>query len=93
MMPPEARDHEPLAALDGGPDGVHVHRRVAEGAPTWLALGGHLLVETGEQQAALTARAVAGHGLRARVTSSKELRCTVVIGRRPVDPGPAAERA
>ena len=31
-MPGEARDHEPRVALDGGPDGVDLHRRVAEGA-------------------------------------------------------------
>ncbi|MET0820895.1 MAG: putative protein N(5)-glutamine methyltransferase, partial [Aeromicrobium sp.] len=36
-MPPEARDHEPHAALDGGPDGVDLHRRLAAGAPDWLA--------------------------------------------------------
>ena len=31
-MPPEARDHEPRVALDGGGDGVDLHRRVAAGA-------------------------------------------------------------
>lgn len=82
MMPAEAREHEPLVALDGGPDGVGVQRRVAEGAPRWLAPGGHLLIETGERQAGLTARAVAAHGLDVRVTTSAELSCTVVVGRR-----------
>ena len=28
LMPPEARDHEPRVALDGGPDGLDVQRRV-----------------------------------------------------------------
>jgi release factor glutamine methyltransferase len=80
MMPPEARDQEPRVALDGGPDGVSVHRRVAGAAARWLAPGGHLLIETGEQQAALTAAAMTEHGLTARITTSEELFCTVVTG-------------
>src|SRR5262252_9052791 len=45
FLPPEARAHEPGAALDGGPDGLDVLRRVAAGAAGWLAPGGHLLSE------------------------------------------------
>lgn len=33
LLPPEARDHEPLTALDGGADGLDILRRVAEEAP------------------------------------------------------------
>jgi release factor glutamine methyltransferase len=84
LMPPEARDHEPLVALDGGSDGVAVHRRVAAGAPRWLAPGGHLLVETSEHQAPLTAAAMAEHGLVPRVRTSEDYHCTVVIGAKPV---------
>ncbi len=84
LMPPEARDHEPLVALDGGSDGVEVHRRVAAGAPQWLAPGGHLLIETSEHQASLTAAAMAEHGLVPRVSTSEEYYCTVVIGTKPV---------
>ena len=43
LLPPEAREHEARVALDGGPDGLDVLRRVAAGAPAWLAPGGHLL--------------------------------------------------
>ncbi|ANZ41099.1 hypothetical protein BBK82_39070 [Lentzea guizhouensis] len=86
LMPPEAREHEPLVALDGGSDGVDVHRRVAAGAPQWLAPGGHLLIETSEHQAPLTAAAMAGHGLVPRVTTSDEHYCTVVIGTKPAGP-------
>ena len=36
-LPAEARAFEPLASLDGGADGLAVHRRVAAAAPAWLA--------------------------------------------------------
>lgn len=80
MMPPEARDHEPLVALDGGADGLDVQRRVIAGAARWLAPGGRLLVETGARQAAGTVAAFARGGLRAEVVSDEDLSATVVVG-------------
>jgi release factor glutamine methyltransferase len=80
FLPPEARAHEPLVALDGGPDGLDVLRHVAAGAPGWLAPGGHLLIETSERQVPLATAAFAGSGLTVRVTTSDELNATVVIG-------------
>jgi len=59
-MPPEARDHEPHAALDGGADGLVHHRRIAALAPRWLRPGGRLLIETSRGQAAGTAAAMVG---------------------------------
>src|SRR6478672_2736418 len=44
-MPPEARDHEPRIALDGGVDGLDVHRRLAAAAPEWLTPDGRLIIE------------------------------------------------
>ena len=85
LMPAEARLHEPAAALDGGVDGVDVHRRVAAEAPAWLARDGVLLIETTDLQAPLTAAAVAASGLIARVVSDDDLAATVVIASRPVD--------
>ena len=82
LMPPEARLHEPLVALEGGPDGLDVLRRVAAAAPQWLAPGGHLLVETSRRQAPATLDLVACSGLVPRLVSSDELNATVVIGRR-----------
>jgi len=82
-LPPEARVHEPSAALDGGQDGLDVLRRVAAGAPAWLAPGGHLLSETSERQAPLAEGVLAAAGLTARVVSSDDLGATVVIGQRP----------
>jgi release factor glutamine methyltransferase len=80
FLPPEARSHEPRVALDGGPDGLDVLRRVADGAPDWLAPGGHLLIETSERQAALAEAAFAASGLTTRIATSDELNATVVIG-------------
>jgi release factor glutamine methyltransferase len=83
LMPPEAREHEPRIALDGGPDGVGMHRRVAAGAPRWLAPGGSLLIETGRRQAVHTAAAMTAAGLVARIARSEEWSCTVVVGTLP----------
>jgi release factor glutamine methyltransferase len=80
FLPPEARAHEPLVALDGGPDGLDVLRRVAAGAPLWLASGGYLLIETSERQVSLASEAFTDSGLTVRVATSDELNATVVIG-------------
>jgi release factor glutamine methyltransferase len=84
LMPPEARDHEAPVALDGGSDGLAVHRRVAAEAPAWLRPGGHVLIETSVRQAASTERLLADAGLITRVEHSEEVSGTVAIGRRPV---------
>jgi release factor glutamine methyltransferase len=83
MMPPEARDHEHRVALDGGADGVDVHRRVAAGAPRWLAPGGHLVVETGRRQAPTTRSVLEAAGLVARVVTDDDLDATAVVALRP----------
>ncbi|MGW4366379.1 putative protein N(5)-glutamine methyltransferase [Nocardia takedensis] len=81
-MPPEARDHEPRRALDGGPDGLDVLRRVAASAPTWLAPAGLLLVEESRTQADSAATLLAGHGLTTRIATSADHDATAVLGRR-----------
>jgi release factor glutamine methyltransferase len=50
-LPTDVRDHEPRLALDGGPDGLDVLRRLAPRAGHWLAPGGAFLCEIGEDQA------------------------------------------
>jgi release factor glutamine methyltransferase len=81
FLPPEARAHEPPLALDGGTDGLDVLRRVAAGAPQWLAPGGHLLIETSDRQARQAAEIFAADGLTPRVARSAEFDATIVIGR------------
>jgi release factor glutamine methyltransferase len=88
FLPPEARAHEPRAALDGGADGLDVLRRVGAGAPEWLRPGGHLLIETSESQAPSAQTAFAASGLTAWVVSSDDLDATVVIGRLGADREP-----
>jgi release factor glutamine methyltransferase len=83
LLPPEARTHEPLLALDGGTDGLDVLRRVAAAAPRWLAPGGHLLTEISERQAPRAAQAVAASGLTPRAAGSDERNATVIIGTMP----------
>jgi release factor glutamine methyltransferase len=98
FLPPEARAHEPLLALDGGPDGLAVLRRVAADAPSWLAPGGHLLIETSDRQAPQAAEAFAASGLTPRIARSADHDATVVIGRLdgaslPMPPGRLTRRA
>lgn len=84
LLPAEARLHEPQVALDGGYDGVEVHRRVAAQAPEWLSPAGHLLIETSGRQAPLTAAAVTAAGLTATVVADDEwaAAAAAVIGSR-----------
>lgn len=82
-MPPEAREHEPAVALDGGHDGLEVQRRIAADAASWLAPGGHLVVETSRHQAQQGLRIFRRNGLSARVMESATFDATVVVGTRP----------
>lgn len=83
LMPPEARDHEPGMALDGGADGLDIHRRIAAEAPDWLAPGGRLLIEAGEEQAPVSAALFAAVGLTSRIESDDDLGATVVVASAP----------
>ena len=82
LLPPEARLHEPRTALDGGSDGLEVHRRVAASAPAWLAPGGSLLVEVGEDQAPALVEVVTRAGLSAGADVSPDDGTAVVTGAR-----------
>ena len=49
-LPPSVRDHEPRLALDGGPDGLEVVRRLLSQTQGLLKPGGALLIEIGAAQ-------------------------------------------
>ncbi|MBI2903485.1 MAG: peptide chain release factor N(5)-glutamine methyltransferase [Candidatus Methylomirabilis oxyfera] len=52
LLAPEIAVYEPREALDGGPDGLHYHRRIIEEAPGYLRAGGWLALEVGDGQSA-----------------------------------------
>ncbi|MFN2538829.1 MAG: putative protein N(5)-glutamine methyltransferase [Mycobacteriales bacterium] len=77
-LPPEARDHEPRMALDGGTDGLDVIRRAAACARSWLRPDGALLVEVSDGQVAVAVALFRAAGLRAEVV--RDEMCVVVSG-------------
>jgi release factor glutamine methyltransferase len=70
-LAPEITEHEPRLALDGGPDGLGVIRRLVGEAPGWLKPGGALVLETfGDEQAAGVAELMRGAGFIEVMTRS-----------------------
>jgi release factor glutamine methyltransferase len=61
-LAPDVRLFEPLAALDGGPDGLDVYRRLVPQAARALRPGGTLLLEVGEDQSAAVVELARGAG-------------------------------
>ena len=64
-LDPEVRLHDPMLALDGGPDGLTAYRDIAALLPALVAPGGYAILEVGQGQAPavmglLTARGFAG---------------------------------
>jgi len=51
QLAPEVRDHDPLLALDGGPDGLRAYRTLAADASRLIGAGSHLVIEVGAGQA------------------------------------------
>jgi release factor glutamine methyltransferase len=80
FLPRESRLYEPKVALDGGKDGLDLHRLVVEDALHWLVPGGHLLIETSEMQGEKTFELFVNAGLISKIVRDEELDATVVIG-------------
>ncbi|MEZ5937239.1 MAG: peptide chain release factor N(5)-glutamine methyltransferase [Hyphomonadaceae bacterium] len=59
----EVREHDPLLALDGGPDGLAPYRAIAGLAGALLVPGGRLAVEIGAGQADAVSTLFVGAGL------------------------------
>jgi release factor glutamine methyltransferase len=61
-LPAEVRDWEPREALDGGPDGMTVHRRIVAASPAAFRREGWLVMEMGDGQADLLADTLGAAG-------------------------------
>jgi release factor glutamine methyltransferase len=80
----EVRDHEPAAALDGGPDGLDTVRRILAGAAERLEPGGALVMEVDSGHAAEAASLAGDAGLQdARVVKDLTGRPRIVVARAP----------
>jgi len=62
-LAPEVREHDPLLALDGGPDGLGGYRTIATIAPRLLRPAGCLLVEIGIGQESAISELFTQNGL------------------------------
>lgn len=81
-LPPEIQHHEPHEAVCGGEDGLDVVVRLLQEAPRWLAIGGWLVLEAGEDQAERLERLLRVIGYNdVRVTKDLAGRERVVEGR------------
>ena len=80
---------EPRLALDGGPDGLGLLRRVIDGARRHLNPGGLLAMEIGETQGAAVRALLQAAGYEdARVDKDLERRDRLAFGTQPVAAGP-----
>lgn len=82
-MPTEARDHEHRVALDGGADGLDVHRRIAAGAVEWIRPGGAVVIEVSGVQAPVSAGLFRAAGFTAELARDDEVDGTCVVATLP----------
>lgn len=61
-LPVEVREHDPVAALDGGTDGLRFYQALASGMGDWLRPGGSVAVEIGSDQGAAVSGIFAASG-------------------------------
>ncbi|WP_430646821.1 hypothetical protein [Agromyces sp. GXS1127] len=79
LMPREAREHEPAAALvGGGADGLDQVRRLIVDGRAWLADGGSMLLELGAPQLRVAAGEARAAGWRPLVHRPNESRSGVL---------------
>src|SRR5262244_281040 len=72
-LPVEVERFEPHLALDGGPDGTRILRRIIAEAAGFLRAGGWLVMEIGEEHAGPLASLMAAEGF-SRIGARRDLR-------------------
>ncbi|MEA3332979.1 MAG: hypothetical protein U9Q58_05225, partial [Pseudomonadota bacterium] len=77
-LPAEVQ-REPVAALDGGPDGLGFYRRIANDARNFMMPGGGLIFEVGDGQAAGVKKILASNGYSAISGQFDLARCERVV--------------
>jgi release factor glutamine methyltransferase len=86
-LQPEVRDHDPLLALDGGPDGYRFYRTLLPKATHMIRAGGLLALEIGDGQGDTVAAMVQDTGAFSDVRVLPDLSShdRVVLARRTAD--------
>ena len=86
-LQPEVRDHDPLLALDGGPDGYRFYRTLLPEAAHMIRAGGLLALEVGDGQGGAVAGMVQDTGAftNVRVLPDLSSHDRVVLARRTAD--------
>ncbi|PCN49544.1 putative protein N(5)-glutamine methyltransferase [Curtobacterium sp. 'Ferrero'] len=78
-MPSEAREHEHRIALDGGADGLGLHRRIAAGSGAWLRPGGSVVIEVSAAQSTASAALFEAQGFSTVIVTDEDLDGTCVV--------------
>lgn len=73
QLEPEVAKHEPRLALDGGPDGLTILRKIIDAAPGYAAANALLLLEFTPEQASALEAMVAAHDAYSEVSIRKDL--------------------
>ena len=63
----EVKDHEPILALDGGPEGLDIYGRIFEKAGDHLKAQGVMLLEIGHDQGEAICRMAEDHGFTCEI--------------------------
>lgn len=83
-LPAEVGGFEPMLALDGGPDGLDVFRRLAAEGSVWLRPGGLIAVELHESRVQTAAEEAVEWYQEVEVVADLAGRDRVLVARRPV---------